>query len=26
VYEEVMQEFAPFILSRRFKDGQPDTS
>ncbi len=26
VYEEVMQEFAPFILSRRFKNDKPDTS
>jgi len=26
VYEEVMQEFAPFILSRRFKDDKLDTS
>jgi putative (di)nucleoside polyphosphate hydrolase len=26
VYEKVMQEFAPFILSRRFKDDEPDTS
>ena len=26
VYEEVMQEFAPLILSRRFKDGLLDSS
>ena len=26
VYEEVMQEFAPCILSRRFKEDKPDSS
>lgn len=26
VYEAVMQEFAPYILSRRFKDDKPDSS
>lgn len=26
VYEEVMQEFAPFVLSRRFKEDKPDSS
>lgn len=26
VYEAVMQEFAPFILSRRFKEEKPDSS